>query len=145
ALDAVDHALSLGRHRTGDEAGRVAPQVLVIDARVSAELRLHHVQPLIAGKLRHLVVLDADGAHGAGRARLLAARLFPALVDQVRVKGPGLRQRQLLVPPDVAVRTGLDQIAAAFRLHRIDHHDSVGALAHSVAAALETGRIVAVI
>ena len=95
---------------------------------------MHHFEPLLARELRHLGVVDAERAHGAGRTGLLAARLLPALVDQMRVEGPGLRQLQLLVPPDVAVGAGVDQVLAALGLDRIDEHDAVVALLDRAAA-----------
>src|SRR5215472_18665020 len=79
ALDAIDRAVLLLRHRAADEAFRIAPQVAVIDSRTRPEFGLHHVELFVLGEPRHLVVLDLDGAHGAGRAGLLAAGLLPAL------------------------------------------------------------------
>src|SRR5712671_7486349 len=126
ALDAVDGAALLGRQRAADEAGRIAPEIAVVDARPGAELGLDHRQSLVARDPVHLGVVDLDGPHGAGRAGLLAAGLLPALIDQVGVKRPGLRQAELLVPPDVAIGTGVDQLLLSFGLDRIDDHDAIG-------------------
>src|SRR5215472_7466603 len=120
ALDAIDDAIRLRRQRAADEAFRVAPEIAVIDPRTAAQFGLHHFEMLFARQARHLLVLDLDRAHGAGRARLLAAGLLPALVDEVGVERPDLRQLQLVVPPDVAVGAGLDQILAPPRHLRID-------------------------
>src|SRR5579872_1691189 len=128
ALDAIDHAvLSLG-HRAADEALRVAPEIAVIDARLRAKFRLHHFEILLPRHARHFLVLDLDGAHRAGRAGLLAARLLPALVDEMCVERPGLRQLQVFVPPDVAIGAGVDQLFLPFGLDRIDDDDAVGTL-----------------
>ncbi len=134
ALDAVDDAVRLRRHAAADEALRVAPQVAVVDARLRAELGLHHLEAFLARHPRHLVVLDLDRAHRAGRAGLLAARLLPALVDQMGVERPELRHLMLLVPPDVAVGAGVDEVLAALGLLRIDDDDAVVALLDRVAA-----------
>src|ERR1019366_1119755 len=106
----------LPRHRSANEAFRVAPQILVVDTRLGAELRLHDLEPLLAREPRHLVIVHADRTHGEGWARLLAARLLPTLVNEMRVERPGLRQLQFLVPPDVAIGAGVDQILAPLRL-----------------------------
>src|SRR2546430_8812328 len=145
ALDAVDHAIRLYRQRAADKAFRVAPEIAVIDARASAQFRLHHFEILFAHNARHLLVLDLDRAHGAGRTGLLAAGLLPALVEQVSIERPDLRKLQLLVPPDVPVGAGLDQVLAPPRLLRIDQHDPVLALLHCVAGLRHARRIVAVI
>src|SRR4029077_20987849 len=146
ALDAVDDAvLGLG-HRTADEAFGIAPQVAVIDARLGAELGLYPFEIFLARHARHLLVLDLDGAHGAGRAGLLAAGLLPALVEQMGVKRPGLRQLLLLVPPDVAVGAGIDDLLLALGLDRIDDDDAVLALPDgALRCRLDAGRVVAVI
>src|SRR4029079_15241822 len=109
-LDAIDRAVRLARDRAADEAFRVAPEVAVIDPRLAAELGLHHLEALLARHARHVLVLDLDRAHGAGRAGLVPARLVPALIDEVGVEDPVLRKFKLLVPPDVAIGTGLDQM-----------------------------------
>src|SRR5215469_15480362 len=145
ALDAIDDAIDLRRQRSADEAFRVAPEIAVIDPGAAAQLGLHHFQRLFARQARHLFILDLDRPHGAGRARLLAAGLLPALVDEVGVERPDLRQLQLVVPPDVAVGAGLDQVLAPPRLLRIDEHDPVVAFFHRVAGLGHAGRIVAVI
>ena len=145
ALDAVDDAVCLRRERAADEAFRIAPQVAVIDARLGGELGPHHFEALVARHPRHLVVLDADRAHGAGRARLVAARLLPALVEQVRVERPDLRHLVLLVPPDVAVGAGVDQVLAPLRLVGIDEDDAVVAFLDRAAALGHAGRVVAVV
>src|SRR6266487_5138045 len=141
ALDAIRHTVRLCRQRAADKAFRVAPEIAVIDARARAQFRLHHFEVLFARDARHLLVLDLDRAHGAGRTGLLAAGLLPALVEQVSVERPDLRKLRLLVPPDVSVGTGLDQVPAAFRLLRIDEHDPVLALFHCVAGLRHAGRI----
>src|SRR5262245_54364034 len=125
ALDAIDDAVRLHRQRAADEAFRIAPEIAVVDPRLGPGFRLHHLEPFLARHARHLRVLDLDRAHGAGRAGLLAAGLLPALVDEVGVERPDLRQLQLLVPPDVPIRTALDQILAPPRLLRVDEHDAV--------------------
>ena len=57
-----------------------------------------------------------------------------------------LRQLQVFVPPDMAVRAGADQILAALGLHRIDQYDAVGALLDRAGlVGLDAGRVVAVI
>src|SRR5258705_1319834 len=146
ALDAIDGAALLGRQRAADEAGRIAPEIAVVDARQGAELGLHHRKPLVARDPVHLGVVDLDGPHGAGRAGLLAAGLLPALIDQMRVERPGLRQPELLVPPDVAVGAGVDQLLLPLGLERIDDHDAVGALGDgAVLGGLDAGRVVAVV
>src|SRR6516165_9350172 len=145
ALDAIDDAIHLRRQRAADEAFRVAPEIAVINPRAAAQLWLHHFQRLLARQARHLLVLDLDRPHGAGRARLLAAGLLPALVDEVGIERPDLRQLQLVVPPDVAVGTGLDQVLASLRLLGIDEYDPVVALLHRVAGLGHARRIVAVI
>src|SRR5262245_6279685 len=103
ALNAIDRAVRLRRERAADEAFRVAPEIAVIDAGTSAQLRFHHVEVLFARNARHFLVLDLDRAHGAGRARLLAAGLLPALVEEMGVERPDLREPQVLIPPDVTV------------------------------------------
>src|SRR5215470_9716123 len=145
AVDAIDDAIRLRRQRAADEAFRVAPEIAVIDPRTAAQFGLHHFEILFARQARHLLVLDLDRAHGAGRARLLAAGLLPALVDEVDIERPDLRQLQLVIPPDVAVGTGLDQVLAPLRLLGIDEHDPVIALFHRVAGLGHARRIVAVI
>src|SRR6516225_5246913 len=145
ALDAIDDAIHLRRQRAADEAFRVAPEIAVINPGAGAQLGFHHFQRLLARQTRHLLVLDLDRAHGAGRTRLLAAGLLPALVDEVRIERPDLRQLQLVVPPDVAVGAGLDQILAPLRLLGIDEDDPVVALFHRVAGLGHARRIVAVI
>src|SRR5665811_1201947 len=145
ALDAIDDAICLHRDRAADEAFCVAPQILVVDAWTRAELGFHDFEPLLARELRHLVIFYAERAHGAGWARLLAARLLPALVNEMRVEGPGLRQLQFLVPPDVAIGAGVDQILAPLRLDRIDEHDAVVAFFHRATAFGDAGRVVAVV
>src|SRR5262249_14534100 len=129
ALDAIDRAVRLRRQRAANEALRIAPEVAVIDARRRPQFGLHHFEPLLARDAGHLGVLDLDSAHGAGRAGLLAAGLLPALVEKVGVERPGLRQIELLVPPDVAVGTGVDQLLLPLRLLGIDQHDAVRPLA----------------
>ena len=95
--------------------------------------------------LRHLVILHADRAHCARWARLLPACLLPALVDQMGVERPSLRQLQFLIPPDVAVGTGFDQVLTPFRLDRIDQHDAIVTLLDRAAAFGDAGRVVAVV
>src|SRR5579883_1247086 len=146
ALDTVDRAVLLGRDRAADEALGVTPQIAVPHARARAELRPHGLQRLVGRHAGHHRVLDLDRLHGARRARLLAARLLPALVDQVGVERPRLRERQLLVPPDVAVRTGVDELFLSLRLDGIDDDDAVVALAdRAVARRLDAGRVIAVV
>src|SRR5262249_3502543 len=145
ALDTINDAIRLRRQRAADEAFRVAPEIAVINPRTAAQFGFHHFQILFARQARHLFVLDLDRSHGARRARLLAAGLLPALVDKVGIERPDLRQLQLVVPPDVAVGAGLDQILAPLRLLGIDEHDPVVALFHRVAGLGHARRIVAVI
>ena len=145
ALDAIDDAIGLGRERAADEAFRIAPEVAVVDPRLGAELGPHHLEPLVARHARHLLVLDLDRAHGAGRTRLVPARLLPALVDQMGIEIPRLRHLVLLVPPDVAVGAGVDQVLAALGLVRIDQDDAVVALLHRAAAFGDAGRVVALV
>src|SRR5262249_4605556 len=109
ALDAIDDAIHVGRQRAADKAFRVAPEIPVINPRTGAQFGFHPLEILFARQARHLLILDLDRPHGAGRARLLAAGLLPALVDEVGIERPDLRQLQLFVPPDVAVGTGRDQ------------------------------------
>src|SRR6267142_229786 len=68
ALDAVDDAIDLRRNAAADEAGRIAPEVAVVDARLAAQLRPHHLELVLARHARHVIVLQLHGAHGAGRA-----------------------------------------------------------------------------
>src|SRR5262245_9302084 len=145
AFDAIDDAVRLGRQRAADEAFRIAPEIAVVDTRLGPGFRLHHLEPLLARDARHLRILDLDRAHGAGRAGLLAAGLLPALIEEVGVERPDLRKLQLLVPPDVAVGTALDQILAPPRFLRVDEHDAVVALLYGVAALRHARRVVAVI
>src|SRR5262249_23256033 len=100
-LDAIDDAIRLRRKRAADEAFRVPPEIAIITPRMGAQLGFHHFEILFARQARHLLILDLDRPHGAGRARLLAAGLLPALVDEVGIERPDLRQLQLFVPPDV--------------------------------------------
>src|SRR5262245_7921276 len=144
-LDAIDDAARLRRQRAADEAFRVAPEIAVINPRTGAQFGFHHFEILFARQARHLLVFDLDRSHGAGRARLLAAGLLPALVNEVGIERPDLRQLQLFVPPDVAVGTGRDQVLAPLCLLRIDEHDPVLALFHRVAGLGHARRIVAVI
>src|SRR5262245_11342146 len=125
ALDAIDDAIHLRRQRAADEAFRVAPEIAVINPRTGAQFGFHHLEILFARQARHLFVLDLDRPHGAGRARLLAAGLLPAPVDEVCIERPDLRQLQFFVPPDVAVATGLDQGLTPLRLLGIAEHDPV--------------------
>src|SRR5262245_20149531 len=145
ALDAIDDAVRLRRERAADEALRIAPKIAVVDPWLGPGFRLHHLEPFLARDARHLRILDLDRAHGAGRAGLLAAGLLPALVEQMGVEWPDLRKLQLLVPPDVPIRTALDQILAPPRLVRVDEHDAVVALLHRIAALRHARRAVAVI
>src|SRR5262245_66340670 len=125
ALVAIDDAVRLRCQRAADEAFRVAPEIAVINPRTGAQFGFHHLEILFARQARHLFVLDLDRPHGAGRARLLAAGLLPALVDEVCIERPDLRQLQFFVPPDVAVATGLDQGLTPLRLLGIAEHDPV--------------------
>src|ERR1700683_4239251 len=146
ALDATAATVFRFGDRAADEAFGITPQVAIVDPRFRVQLRLHHFEILLARHARHLLVLDLDGAHGAGRAGLLAAGLLPALVDQVGVKGPGLRQLLLLVPPDVAVGTGVDDLLLALGLDRVDDDDAVLALLDgALRRRLDAGCVVAVI
>src|SRR5215475_4535591 len=145
ALDAIDHAVGFRRDRPADEARRVAPEVAVIDARPRAEFRIHHLETLLARQRSHLVVLELDRPHGAGRAGLCPAGLVPALVEEVGVERPSLRHLVLLVPPDVAVRAGVHQVFSPFGFFRVDEDDPVGPLGDRAAAPGHARRIVAVI
>src|SRR5262249_21711796 len=74
------------------------------------------------------------------------ARLLPALVDEVRIERPVLRNLQLLVPPDVAIGTGVDELFLARSLGGIDDDDAVGALGdRAVLRRHHAGCLVAVI
>src|SRR4029450_7527340 len=106
---AIDDAARLRRHRTADEAFRVAPEIAVINPRTGAQFGSHPLEILFARQARHLLVLDLDRSHGAGRARLLAAGLLPALVDEVGIERPNLRQLELWRPPGAALRGGVRQ------------------------------------
>jgi 3-oxoacid CoA-transferase subunit B len=146
ALDAIDDAGRLGRQRAADEAGRIAPEVAVIDPRLGAELGLHHLESFLGGDACHFPVIDLDRLERAGRAALLAARLLPAGIEEMRVEGPVLRQLQLLVPPDLAIGAGLDQLLLALRLDRIDEDDAVRALGDgAVLGGLHAGCVVAMV
>src|SRR5262245_50225863 len=125
ALDAIDDTVRFRRQRAADEAFRVAPEIAVINPRTGAQFGFHHFEILFARQARHLLVLDLDRPHGAGRARLLAAGLLPALVDEVGIERPDLRQLQLFVPPDMAVGTGLDMVLALLRLLGFDEIELV--------------------
>ena len=76
---------------------------------------------------------------------MLPACLLPTLIEKVCVERPDLRQCQLLVPPDVPVRTGFHQVLSSFRLLGIDQHNAVIAFLHRVAALGEARSVVAVI
>src|SRR5262249_53958314 len=91
ALDAIDDPARFRRERATDEAFRIAPQVAVIDARLRAELGPHHFKALLARHALHRGVLDRERAHRACRARLVTARLLPALIDEMGVERPVLR------------------------------------------------------
>src|SRR5262249_10332229 len=146
ALDAIDGTIRLCGERTADEAFRIAPQIAIVDARPRAQFGLHHFEALLARHARHLRVLDLDRAHGAGRARLLAAGLLPAAVEEMGVERPELRQLELLVPPDVPVRARVDEILVSLGLARIDDDDAVGALLYGAdLVRLYAGRVVAVV
>ena len=70
----------------------------------------------------------------------------PALIDEMRVEVPVLRQAEFLVPPDVTVGTGFDELLPALGLFRIDQHDSVLALAdRTIRRRLDTRRVVAMV
>src|SRR5215475_6980955 len=145
-FDAVDRAARFRGERAGDEAFRVAPEVAIVDPRLGAGLRLHHLEALLTCHARHLGILDLDRAHRSGRTGLLAARLLPALVEQVGVERPMLRQLQLLVPPDVPVGTGFDQVLLPLGLDRVDDDDAVVALADGTdLVGLHARRVVAVV
>jgi len=58
----------------------------------------------------------------------LAAGLLPAPVEKMGVEWPGLRQLQLLIPPDMPVGASVDELSLAFGLFRVDDHDAVAAL-----------------
>src|ERR1051325_113623 len=92
ALDAIDHAAHFRRDAATDEAFAVAPEVAVIDPRLGFCFGVHHLEAFVARHPRHLVILDLDGAHRAGRTGLLAAGLLPALIEQMGVERPDLRQ-----------------------------------------------------
>src|SRR5439155_14562413 len=79
ALQVIDAAIRLRRERAADEAFRIAPQVSVVDPRLAGELGPHHFEALSARHPRHLLVFDLERAHGAGRTRLVPARLLPTL------------------------------------------------------------------
>ena len=146
ALDAIDDAVSFLGERAADETLRIAPQIAIIDPRLRAKLGLHHFEILLLRQPRHIAILDFDGAHGAGRAGLIAARLGPALVEQMGVEGPGLRQLQVLVPPDVAVGAGVDELFPALGLIRVDQHDAVLALPDRAGLVrFHAGRVVAMV
>src|SRR5215813_4839125 len=128
ALDAIDDASGFGRDRTANEAFRVAPEIAVIDPRLGGEFGTHHLETFVFRHARHVGVFDVDRSHRAGRARLVAPRLLPTLIDEMGVEGPGLRHLVLLVPPDVPVGTCIDQIFATLREIRVDQHDAIVAL-----------------
>src|SRR5262245_23537528 len=145
AFNTVDYAARLGRYAAADEAGRIAPEVAVVDPRLAAELRPHHLEALLVRHAGHLVVLELHRAHGTGRAGLVAAGLLPALIDEVRVERPMLRHLEFLVPPDVPIRTGVNEVLAALGALLIDQNDAVVALTNCAIAFGDTGRIIAVI
>ena len=81
-----------------------------------------------------------------GRAHLRAPSFLPALIEQVRVERPSLRQLLGFIPPDRSIRTGLDQLLLAPGFFRNDDDDAIGALDdRPVAGSLDAGRVVAVI
>src|SRR5262249_23330419 len=145
ALDAIDHTVRLGRHRAADEAFRVAPQIAVVDAGAGVQVRFHYFEMFLARHARHFLVLDLDRTHGTGRARLLATGLLPALVKEVSVERPDLGKLQFIVPPNVPVGAGFNEILASPRLLGIDQHDPVVPLPHRIARLRHAWRVVAVI
>src|SRR5262249_44879753 len=116
ALNAFDDPLPLLGHRAADEAFRIPPQIAVINAGSAAELGFEHFEILLTDKARHFLILDLDGAHCPRRAGLLAPRLFPAAIEQMRVERPGLRQLQFFVPPYMAIGTRVDELSLSLCL-----------------------------
>src|SRR5262249_27872198 len=145
ALDAIDDPARFRRERATDEAFRIAPQVAVIDARLRAELGPHHFKALLARHALHRGVLDRERAHRACRARLVTARLLPALIDEMGVERPVLRDLEFLIPPDVAVRAGVNEVLAPLCLLGIDQHDAVLAFADRTARFGDAGGVIAVV
>src|SRR5687768_14547101 len=76
--------------RSADELVRVAIEILVVHPRLRRRLRLQLAQGLARLDRGHLLVRYLDGRERAGRAHLRAARLLPAVVEQVRVEEPVL-------------------------------------------------------
>ncbi len=121
-------------------------KILVVDARLRRRLRLQLAQALARLDLGHLVVGDLDGFERARRAHLRAARLLPAAVEQMRVEEPVLRQLQIFVPANRAVRARVGDGLLALRLDGVDMDDPVVALRHrSVLRRRDARRVVAVL
>src|SRR5215470_16456533 len=120
AFDTVDDAIGLGRDAAADEAGRITPEVAIINPRLAAELGPHHLELVLPRHARHLVILELHGAHRAGRTGLMAAGLLPALVNEMSIERPVLRHLLLLVPPDVSVGAGVHQVLAALGALLVD-------------------------
>src|SRR5208282_6196650 len=144
-LNAVHTLTAIGRDSAADEAFRVAPQVAVIDARPGVKLGLHHFELLLARHMLHLVVVKLDRPQGPGWTGQLPAGLAPALIEQMGIERPSLRNLQFLVPPDVAVGADIDEVVATLRLDWIDEHDAIVAFFHRAAAFGDAGRVVAVV
>ena len=114
--------------------------------RPGAEFRLADFQAFFLADPLHLPVLDLHRPESVGRTALLDPRLVPALVQEVRIEEPGLRDLFVLVPVDGAVGTGIGDLLLPLRFHRIDQHDAVGALGDgAVLCRLHAGRVIAVV
>jgi hypothetical protein len=61
------------------------------------------------------------------------------------VKRPSLRHLQFLIPPDMTIGTGFNEVLTPFCLDGIDQDDSIVAFFHGPAALGDTGRVIAVV
>src|SRR5260221_3764520 len=129
ALDVFFASVRAGmKYIAADEALVCAPQVAVEDSRLGVEFRPKNLQALACREDSHALIRSMHGFQRAGRTGLNAPRFRPTLVEQMRIEDPGLRNLLFLVPGNLAVRTGGNQLLAAPRFHRSDDDDAVGSL-----------------
>jgi hypothetical protein len=93
------------------------------------------------GLASHGLIGSPDGLDRARGTDLYATGSAPARIELVRIENPGLRKLLLLVPHNSPVGTGVHEVAPAFGFDRVDDHDPVTALAHSICTRHEFGAI----